>query len=134
MSQYNELSSPDYKMVTIEGNEPEPIASDGTEVGPYPPENTAPNRFTFSGLGKDGEGVAEVVLHIGEFATEGFNGIPPEALLLVLLKHYEGLQESSIASPEYRMVVNNLNDCVASLKGRNDIRQWYGKYGTIDPN
>lgn len=130
MSQYKELYSADYKTVTVDSEDPIP----GTDPEPNSPVNVAPSHFIFGGLGKDGTETADLRLQIGEFAEGGFNGIPPEALLLALLKHYEGLQESTVACAEYRMVVNMLSDAVGSLKGRNDLRQWYGKYGTIQPN
>ncbi|QXO10834.1 hypothetical protein pEaSNUABM54_00008 [Erwinia phage pEa_SNUABM_54] len=131
MSQYTDLYSPDYKTATVDSEDPNP---ESDLVVLNSPVNVAPSHFIFGGLGPSGNDTAELRLQIGEFQKGGFNGIPPESLLLALAKHYEGLQESSIASPEYRMVVNLLNDCIGSLKGRNDIRQYYGKYGTIESN
>lgn len=131
MSQYTDLYSPDYITATVDSEDPVPETA--LEVM-NSPVNVAPSHFIFGGLGANGDETADLRLHIGEFQKGGFNGIPPEAVLLALAKHYEGLQQSSIACPEYRMVVNLLNDCIGSLKGRNDMRQYYGKYGTIESN
>lgn len=129
MIEYDDLKDPGYKTVKVEGIEPDVNPT----IAANDPTNVAVSTFVFSGLGDDGSQRAKLNIQTGEFAESGFTGIPPEAVLLALLQHYRGLQDSSLSCNEFRMVIDQLTDAISALKGRNDLRNYRGTYGTTKP-
>jgi len=129
MIDYEDLKDPGYKTVTVQGIEPE---YDPNHL-PDDPVNVAVSTFVFSGLGDDGSQRVKLNIQTGEFAQAGFTGIPPEAVLLAMLEHYKGLQDSTLRCNEFRMVVDQLTDAISALKSRNDLRNYKGTYGTTNP-
>ena len=123
MQQYPDLEDPMYDTVTIESFDIYPTATG----------RVAPCHFLFGGMGKDKDEKVHVQLQDGEFRERGFTGVPAEAMMLALLKHYEGLKRTDPKCREYNMVVNLLDDAVQSLKGVNDRRAYKNLYGTTKP-
>lgn len=129
MIEYDDLKDPGYKTVKVEGVEPE----FDSQFLPDDPINTAVSTFVFSGIGQDEAQRVKLNVQTTEFAQTGFNGVPPESVLLAMLEHYKGLQESNLRCNEFAMVVCQLTDIISVLKGRNDLRAYKGTYGTTNP-
>lgn len=128
MIEYTELDA-SYKTVKVSAMEPE---NDGS-IDQTDPTVTAPSTFIFSGLGADANERAKLVLQVGEFASVGFAGVPPESVLLALLEHFKGLQVSNLKCNEFRFTIDALTDSLSALKARNDLRDYKGTYGTNKP-
>ena len=129
MIEYEDLKDPGYKTVKVEGVEPD---FDPAFL-PDDPVNTAVSTFVFSGIGQDETQRVKLNIQTGEFAQVGFSAVPTESVLLAMLEHYKGLQESTLRCNEFAMVVNQLTDIISVLKGRNDLRAYKGTYGTTNP-
>lgn len=129
MIRYKDLESSAYKTVGVQSV---PLTVD-PDLSDKDPVNVVPSTFIFDRLGPTGDDTAKLTLQSGEFLNSGFDGIPPEAVLLALRAHFEGLQSSDLACNEFRMAFESLDDIVEMLKTRNERRDYYKTYGTVKP-
>jgi hypothetical protein len=128
MKEYNDLKDENYHTGPVFSYETDQTAPSGD------PLYCAPHHFLFKELGWDRTEQAELKIHAGEFRDGGYNGIPPEAVLLAMREYFKGMQLADMNCREYKTVAGLLDDCVQSLKGVNERRNYYGVYGTTLPD